>query len=284
LLIRPDSISERAVAEAILPFVRSDIPTLIMRARHVPPCIVYACFVGESSGAIDALRRIGCEAFAPSESDILALGPTMKIRDLSLCAEGLAIELWRSGSHTVNPDDIDVIVRAKMSEQLGRNVDRTNARELAQNIGRLGGIHLAGLGWAMGGGFGLAAGLYASRLYAGEGIESAPSPTARLSAKLDLHTRDGTVYQIDGDKFGFEILGDQRGYSDMVNIDRMCEYLAALAPSAAIDPYSGLFKPPPGVERVRIAQRAMNCDHPTFAFYSRWAALVYRYLASRWSP
>ena len=278
LLIRPESVTERDVAEAILPISRSDLPTLQMYARQVPPNIVYSCAVDEATAVVNALQRIGCEAFAPTSAEILGLGPTMKSKDLSLCGDGMAVELWREGSRLISPDDIDVFVRAKMSEKLGGDTNPSTLRDFAESIGRRNVIGMAGYGWSIGGAYGLAAGLYAARAAAGE-AESRES--LRLSAKLDLHTRDGTVYQIDGDKFGFEVLGDNRGYSDMVNIDRMCEFLSALAPHAAIDPYFGLFRAPPGVERLKFPQQLVNRDRPRFAFYSRWAALVYRHLASR---
>ena len=46
------------------------------------------------------------------------------------------------------------------------------------------------------------------------------------SHKLDIHSTAGAIFQVDGDKFGYGILGEMRGYSDKTNMDSMCELLA----------------------------------------------------------
>ncbi len=66
--------------------------------------------------------------------------------------------------------------------------------------------------------------------------------------------------------------------SDNVNIDRMCELMSHLAPDAVIDPYFSLWSAPPGYQRLRLKNMRINNDDPAFAFYSRWAALLYRHV------
>ena len=105
-----------------------------------------------------------------------------------------------------------------------------------------------------------------------------PSRQVQTSDKLDVHTTDGSVFQIDGDKFGYSILGDLRGHSDRHNMDQMFELLAHLAPDAIVDPYFKLWTPPAGHHRLRLPDMKANNDDPAFAFYSRWVALLYRHL------
>ena len=58
----------------------------------------------------------------------------------------------------------------------------------------------------------------------------------------------------------------------------MCELFASRAPDAIVDPYFSLFKPPPGYKRLRLPGMKINDEDPAFAYYSRWAALMYRHV------
>ena len=103
-----------------------------------------------------------------------------------------------------------------------------------------------------------------------------------VSAKLDIHTRDGTVYQVDGDKFAFGVLGDMRTQGDANNMDRTLELLEHVCGGAVSDGVFEQFKATPQVARFRIPGMRVNNDDPVFAFYSRWIAMVYRHVAG-WS-
>ena len=93
-----------------------------------------------------------------------------------------------------------------------------------------------------------------------------------------MHTADGRVFQIDGDKFGFAVLGDMKGHTDNENMDKMLELLDHLTPNAIVDQYFKLFKAPTGYKRLRLDNLSVNNDDPAFAFYSRWTALMYRHV------
>lgn len=138
----------------------------------------------------------------------------------------------------------------------------------------------AGLGFPMmaGGAAGLA--LSFGRGYAAN-ARDAVVRSIQTSDKLDIHTKDGKVYQIDGDKFGFQVLGDLRAHTDKANMDQMCELLSHIAPDEIVDPYFSLWKPPAGHHRLRLPEMRRNNEDPAFAFYSRWAALMYRYLMGK---
>ena len=55
-------------------------------------------------------------------------------------------------------------------------------------------------------------------------------------------------------------------------------HLLWFTPEAVVDPYFTLWRPPPGVRRLRLPMMKINQDDPNFAFYSRWAALLYRHV------
>lgn len=270
----PEGMSHNEVAELLADGGGLDAPSLRLILRQTPPCIAGCYDRGAALGALRALVKRGGDGFAPSIADIEALGPTLKIRDLRLGGGGLEADLWRGPAATINPDDIQIIVRVRLSEKTVKPRSGVTGTSLLTSYTRPGASAVA-FGWGMGGAYGLAVGLYAS---GGFSAESGVDRTLVLSHKLDIHTADGRVYQIDGDKFGYLILGDQRGYSDNENIDKMCELLAHLSPNAVVDPYFSYWHPPPGFQRLHLPQMRINRDDPAFAFYSRWSALMYRHV------
>jgi hypothetical protein len=131
------------------------------------------------------------------------------------------------------------------------------------------------------GAFGVALALHAQDPMDPDTYQALPiitQPQSMPSHKLDLHLRDGSVLQIDGDKFGFRILGAMRAMSDNVNIDRMCELFVHLNSNVVVDTYFGTFLPPTGHHRLKLPMMHLNDEHMAFAFYSRWCALMYRHV------
>ena len=47
---------------------------------------------------------------------------------------------------------------------------------------------------------------------------------------------------------------------------------------AVVDAYYELWRPPPGFQKLRVPGMKGVRDDPSFAFYSRWAALTYRHV------
>ena len=270
----PEGMTHNDVAELLADGGGLDAPSLRLILRQTPPCIAGRYPRGAAMGALRALIKAGGDGFTPSLADIEALGPTLKIKDLRLGAGGLEADLWRASSVTINPDEIQIIVRAHLSEKIMKPRSGVTGSSLMTSYTRPGASAIA-VGWGMGGAYGLALGLYASSGFSPEAREER---TMVLSHKLDIHTAGRRVFQIDGDKFAYLILGDQRGYSDNENTDKMCELLAHMSPNAVVDPYFSYWHPPPGHQRLRLPQMKINKDDPAFAFYSRWAALMYRHV------
>jgi len=205
-----------------------------------------------------------------SMNDIESLGPTFKIKDVRIESSGLTFECWRGDLVVIDPVNIDLIVRASLRENQTRASSITTLS--GQNVDATQPMTGYGLqGWAI-------------REEAANNFRdwSAADRTVKTSHKLDVHVQSALglagVYQIDADKFAFRILGDLRGHSDNVNIDRMCEFFQHLNPNVIVDAYFPLWKPPPGAHRLRLPMMQYNKDDPSFAFYSRWATLIYRSL------
>lgn len=107
-------------------------------------------------------------------------------------------------------------------------------------------------------------------------VESTVVKDVETSDKLDLHTADGGIYRIDGDRFGFAVLGELRGQGDKANMDRLVELLGHLCRDAVIDTFFRLWRPPPGFDGLRLAGPKFDAVDPAFEFYSRWAAMMWR--------
>jgi hypothetical protein len=267
---REQAIKNMAAASGL------DEPSLRLHARQHPPCVFGRLPAATARAAAKALIDSGGDAFTPTLADIEALGMTRKIKDVRLGMHGIEVDLWRGSGEVIDPAHIDVIIRAQMSETTPKTISNASAGDLVAPATTLA---MGAIRFGLGGSFGMAVHLQATRRL---GDWAILDPTTVVSHKLDLHVLrpDGWcgVYQIDGDKFGFHILGDCKGQSDNINIDRMCELFTTLNPNAVVDPFYRLWRAPAGYTQIRLPMMAVNRDEPAFAFYSRWAALMYRYL------
>ena len=241
-----------------------------MRIGQAPPAILALIPRPQAQRAAGAVLRAGGDAFAPTMGEIESLGETIKIKRLLPAGGGFRAELWNGETLHLEGSSIEIIIRARLSET---KVTPQPSTLVSTTTDSLMNPYL-GTGWAIGGGYGLAMGFAASYT----DIMATPEKRTRHSEKLDIHLANQHVLQIDGDKFGFEILNVNKGLSDNINIDRLCELFIAAAPHAIVDPYFSLWKPPPDVRRLRLPRMMINKDDPAFAFYSRWAALMYRHM------
>jgi len=253
-----------------------DVPTLRLAAARSTPSIIATLPARECEAGRRVIHAAGGDATSVSLAELESFGGTRKIRSIAVAPGRIDVVLWRGEPrHEQVPlASIDVVVRATI-KRAGRRAFSTAGED---------GINLAPLPRSMRrSGFGF---LDPARerpewsdLTTSGGVPM-PAKQIDLSEKIDIHTADGRVYQVDGDKFAFDVLGDLKGPSDRPNMDALCDMLAHLAPRAAIDRYFDLFRAPPGFERLRVPGAAINADDPAFAFYSRWTAVITRRLQS----
>jgi hypothetical protein len=270
----PEGDGREQAVDALTRAYVSDMATLKLRLRQEPPLIFGGVSESQARDGAAAIRGIGGDAFPCSIQDIAALGATLKIKHLEVREGALDVDLWYGLSTTIRFENIRILIRAQLSSSkesgagpapfspLGGGLQDHNARRLA--------------GAAM---MSPAVGMTGAAFMIDEAmsVTGGADKTITTSDKLDIHTPSG-VFQIDGDKFGYQVLGSGRGHSDKVNMDRMCELLQHFAPDAIVDEFFSLWKPPVGVDRLRIPDYKKNQDDPAFAFYSRWSALVYRHV------
>ena len=203
--------------------------------------------------AVAELTQLGGDAFLCTLDQLAALGPTLKIRVMRVNSAGnLDMDLWEGLSTTIRREQVQILVRA----QLKKTIRKRPTRPIRMDS--------------------LTASNPMARRAMAQGAR--PIQSLKTSEKLDIHTVDGSVYQVDGDRFDFQVLGDLKGYSGKTNMDHLCELLSHLAPDEVVDDYFSHWRPPPGYERLRVPNLKRNGDDPAFAFYSRWAALMYRHV------
>ena len=269
----PDGSTWEQQVDLVAAGTRIDHATLRLRMKQEPPFIVGGMAPELAAQTVREIRRSGGQAMAMTMSEITALGETHKVRDVRIAPFGVEFEVWRGSTDRIDPATIDVLVLASIATQ-------TMQRRADNASGAIGGHALAGM---MIGGPGLAMtlGAFTAVEHAISGASGIDRHTSQ-SFKLDIHIKPPVapprVYQIDGDKFAFGVLGDLKGHSDFINTKKMLELFAHLAPQAVIDQYFGLFKAPSGHHRMVLPGPKHKREDPAFAFYSRWAAIMYRQL------
>ncbi len=268
----PENASRDDNARLVADATGTDTATTRLRLGVLPPMIVASFDDAVAQRAARAIDKAGGIAFAPTFSEIEWLGPTIKIRDMRMHEGRLLLDLWRREPASIAPSDLEVIVRGRTSEVTERPQPAQQSF-FASSIPRM--AYFGSFG-----SYGLAAGVY-SWVRASNPELTQPERDLHIAYKTDLHLRDGRVLQIDGDKFGFQVLGEHRGMTDAINTDRLCDMLVKFAPGVTIDPYFALWRPPIDLKRIRIPQLALNREDPAFAVYSRWAALMYRHMSKR---
>lgn len=262
LITHPEQGGAEGSYRALLGAGVLDGQTLRLRLTLPAPVILGLMPRDAALRGTEALRAAGADSFICTRTEIEALGPTLKIRDLRVENGRFAIDLWRGGSETLPFEDIRFIIRASLVRQHARA--NPAASSTGESIG-----------------FAVAAPELAIARSAVMPTEPERIRSISTSEKLDLHATDGRVLQIDGDKFGWSALGSLKGHSDKANMDRMLELLRHFDHRAIVDEFFGMWKPPPDIRRFRIPQMTINGDDPAFAFYSRWAALMYRHITGR---
>lgn len=265
----PARADEERLADVLAACTGLDRPTALLRARKEPPMILRRMAAHDAVQAADALHRHGVTAFAATQEAMAAVPDSLRAKSL-LPAIGAprpmyTVEAWRGEGRTLLAEQIFLIVRAQL---------RTKETRTRRESGPSGGF---ALGYMVGGWAGAAA----AATMAQEG--STRHTTVRTHDLIDLYLLDGSRIRIDGDKFNFDVLGDQRGSSDRENADRLALRLASEAPRALVDTNFRTFTCPSECLKSFFAATSAGSlmrksEAPAFEFYSVWCCLMYRSL------
>lgn len=256
LITPPEGVAVDEFVRSLASEGLSDEPTLRHAMTRVPPLILAQSTPEISARCVGKIVDGGGDALSVTLRDLERLGGSIRVKGIRVQEDSLELELWRGPTAIVPTNRIDVFVLAHStgSEITGRKPLTSQEGGYARSsTGGIGQLRLP--------------------------VDSS-APETRIVAKnvLDIHTSNGSVFQIDGDKFGFDVLGDLRTQGDRQNLGRLYDMLRHLAPHAVGDTYYTQFKPPSAVKRLRLPGMQINDEKPPFAFYSRWVTLVYRHV------
>ncbi len=251
----PEGWDRASVAQLLAGFGAMDLPTLNLRLGQKPPMVLNHVDPSVAPAMIAALVDRGGDGFSFTLDDLARLGPTMRIADLAVGEGTLDIKLHDGLETSIRSATVDVIVRARIVSTVTRINPVRRPMSLSSRP-------------------------YRTLNMIKDEIKSQTTKEIQTTELLDLHTGDGSVYRIDGRRFGYKALGAMRGHSDKANMDSMLELLTHVCPDAVVDTYYELWRPPPGHRKLRVPGMKAARDDPAFVFYSRWAALTYRHVMS----
>ncbi len=239
-----------------------------LAAKRPPPYVLGRFDAQRAARIIDCICAEGGDAFAPALADLASLGASMKVRDMRMAHGHLEVDIWRGLTTTIRREHVQFLVRATIRRGAAASAARV-AQRVQENVDRA--TAFVQYGWA-------------ARMAASSKVdelrERALRETSKVTEVLDIHTTSGSIFQVDGDKFAFGILGDMKGHSDGENMNRLAELISHIAPDEVVDTYFALFRPPPGHAALldNVKEMRRNGEDAAFAFYSRWAALMYRHV------
>ncbi|MEK6700992.1 MAG: hypothetical protein AABZ53_01935, partial [Planctomycetota bacterium] len=178
------------------------------------------------------------------------------------------VEFWREEAQALLCDDVFLLVRAK--------IDRSQVRVRTGSPPGPGDFFSTSLSPG-------AAGAFALNLNWTPGTHTT---TVKFTHIIDLYTRSGTRVRIDGDKFNFDVLGDQRGLTELENVDKLALKLAGECKGAMVDTGFGDFRVSPelarGVVHDLVGTTVIKRDEgPAFELYSVWSWHLHRRLMAR---
>lgn len=262
----PDAFTEDRRVEAVVAAAGIDPGQAALAVKQKPPMFAHLINVLDRGPILQHLLEQGVLAIAPTRGELARMPEPIHAKRLAeaMGSEGrlYMVEPWRGESQGLRTNDIRLLVRASVRKAAP-----------AARPDRYGNLPNTASGLECGdGGFAAAA---LSGSMTGEGTDR----SARLLTTeiLDVYTSDKRRIRINGDKFGFDVLGKDRSYTDRHNLDELTIRLAELAPNAYIDQGFARFRPPPDVRpRSQPAgDAAPRADLAAFDFYSPWFALVY---------
>ena len=265
----PEASDEDWRADA-LATVGIDTHQARLAVRQAAPMVVALINAGQRAAVLQGLRNLGVLAVAPTRTELARLPTPINAKRLAeaMGSDGqlYMVEPWRGESEGLRTEDIRLLVRASVrASKTSVTSDPTAGRSAAYGY--------------------MAAGPEGAAVGAMDSFEHGSNRSTKIktSELLDIYTSDKRRIRINGDKFAFDCLGDQRSFTDKVNLDTLTVRLAELAPKAYIDQAFDKFRPPADI--VARSERSgggsvvrSRNDQGAFDFYSPWFAIVYSVL------
>jgi len=253
----PENFGSTAKLEAVVAATGLDPHTAGQRIAKGVPAVIHRVHASLADEVMAPLKQRRVPAMMLSQRALDRVPEPLLAKRLSQAVgtkEPMYLsEIWRAEQFGFKASDLFMIVRAKLRRKTRGEVE---VHETTQaHVGLAGGIYMT------------------------PSFETVRNDRTSTSELLDLYFVDGRRLRINGDKFNFDVLGKERGFTDTENMDRLACRLAEQAPMCLVDMNFDSFVCPPllikGWNRAGGKDDLRN-DTPAFDFYSVW-----RYLFNR---
>ena len=274
IIKRADNQSPAGMAELLEKACGFDIETARLKANTEPPSVFSLNDGMNASDFILKLNDMGGQAFECTLRDIESLGRTRMIRNIGILDGRLELDMWREDPVSIPREDVRLICHGRIRHERRLHGMPTKSRPRVHQ-----GPSLVATAIASAIPLGIAATLYARREVGRDSTGTGLTSTTRMfSDRIDVITRQGDVFQVDANRFNFDVLGDLKGFTDQENVLKLCELLSHVTPNEIMDPYFALWIPPTGYHQIQLDGMKTAGEDPAFAFYSRWSWLMYRHM------
>ncbi|XVJ60124.1 MAG: hypothetical protein HEQ23_12315 [Tepidisphaera sp.] len=263
----PQSMTADRRVEAIVAATGLDPHTARQRAARGAPQVTMLVDAELAPAIVAGLTAEGLPAFAPTEDDLLRAPAPLRVKRL-IKPEGTPLamymaEMWKGPSEGFRCEDVELIIRAR--------VDETTVRTVLGSEPAAHGLSGPGM-------MSHRSRAFISAAFDAEspGLEARKTITHESRHVIDLFTRDGRRLRCDSAKFNYDVLGPDRGISDLQSSERLALRLAEECENAQIETGFREFRCAGDIiastERalggVTVAKRD---ESPVFEFYSAWS-------------
>jgi len=252
---REDRVAALVDALGIDPYIAAQ------KATHAPPLVLARVDALVASDVVARFRARRVSAFALTQAYLKAQPRPFLVKRLvpALGAEDpmYMVEPWRGESAGLLTRDIFLIVRAAIERsrtvvEVERSSEFSNRDALALDM-----LEPAGQ------------------------VRNSSHDTTHI---LDLYMNDGSRFRCNADRLSFDVLGKQRGMTDLENTDKLALRLATEAPQAQIDTNFRHFRIPADLVQDLVSvfpnhTSTQRDSTAAFDFYSLWTYAIHRGLA-----
>ncbi len=266
----PQGLDERGQVELLIAATGLDPFMARQRVAHGIPGVLLRIDEVAGRDMIERLEQAGAMAIGLSPAQVAAAPEPHKAKRL-VEAQGAPepmymVEPWHGEHEGLLCKDVFLLVRGK--------IDRSRVRVNTAFVDGAGGALSTSMSTgALGGAMPLGM----------TGSHPTRSTTIKFTYIIDLYTRSGRRVRIDADKFNFDVLGDEKGLTNLDNIDKLALRLATQCKGAMVDTGFAHFRVAPELDRHVARDLAGTAitkrdEGPAFELYSVWSWCLYRRL------
>ena len=275
ILSWPGDMPDAQRLEALVAATGLDPHTAKQRLARGTPQVTMSIEAPLAAAVVSALTSSGVLAFAPTDEDLAAVPPPLRVKRL-VRPEGTPLpmylaELWKGDPEGLRCDQVELLVRARVDQSTVRTIIGADPAGFSL-------LHPSHFGVGPTSVMAAAAGM---DLHGGLPAVRTTTSSHESRHLVDLFTRDGRRLRCDSAKFNFDVLGKDRGISDLQSTERLALRLAEECQNAQIDTGFRDFRC--GGDIIASTSRSLGGativkrdESPVFEFYSAWSYCLHK--------